>query len=109
MQVSFIYPNFLWLMLLSLPIAVIAAAGQKHSGGFRFWSSLGLRLSILLLLVFSLAGTQVRFHSDLLTTVFLLDASDSIPPDQIAAGEEFIREIDLKHEKRRPGRGDRFW
>lgn len=54
--------------------------------------SLGLRLLILLLLILSLAGTQVVQAADRLAVVFLVDASDSISPTQAAQAEAFVRE-----------------
>jgi uncharacterized membrane protein len=59
---------------------------------WREWSSLGLRLLILLLLILSLAGTQVVQAADQLAVVFLVDASDSISPAQAAQAETFVRE-----------------
>jgi Mg-chelatase subunit ChlD len=61
-------------------------------GRWRDWASLGLRLLILLLLVFSLAGAQVVRASDDVAVVFLIDASDSMGPEQAAAAETFVRE-----------------
>ena len=44
---------------------------------------------LLLLIIAALSGTQLRLPRGL-TTVFILDVSDSLPPAQRQAGEDFI-------------------
>ncbi len=58
---------------------------------WRDWVSLGLRLMIVALVTFSLAGTLMVRTADELAVVFLVDASDSISPNQAAQAEEFVR------------------
>lgn len=53
--------------------------------------SLALRSLIMLLLALSLAGTELVRATDELAVVFLVDASDSITPEQAAQAEEFVR------------------
>lgn len=104
MRISFIYPIYLWLLLL-LPLTAAlafwaqgvsfrpgAAFGAAYRGlsRQRFWGSLLLRLLLLLLIIAALSGAQLRLRTAGLTTVFILDASDSIPPVQRQSGEEFI-------------------
>lgn len=93
-MISFTTPSALLLLLL-LPYFVWAGRPfypYPTRGRWRDWASLGLRLLILLLLVFSLAGAQVVRASDDVTVVFLIDASDSMGPEQAAAAEAFVRE-----------------
>lgn len=91
MRISFIYPIYLWL-LISLPLAAsLGWVAWRRSGSTRLWLSLALRLILMAAIIFSLAGLQIRFRSDLLTTVFILDASDSIPPAEVQRGEDLIR------------------
>jgi len=124
-SLSFIYPQFLWLLLI-LPIvigiAAVAAATRMsetnrsraaqvdipehrpptHRQRFasrirlpnrpRFWLTLAARVLLFIFLIFALAGAQLNIPSNMLTTVFVLDASDSISPDQRQAGEAFIRD-----------------
>ncbi|MCZ7553933.1 MAG: hypothetical protein M5U05_15335 [Anaerolineales bacterium] len=59
---------------------------------YRFWLSSAARLLILTALVLALAGVQIRLNSNLVTTVFVLDASDSLTPEQRAQGERFIQD-----------------
>ncbi len=92
MNISFIYPNTLWLLLL-LPLTIgLALLGRRRPTRARFWGGLALRAMLLTLLVLALAGIQIRRRADTLTAVFLLDASDSLPIEEQARGEGFIRQ-----------------
>jgi uncharacterized membrane protein/Mg-chelatase subunit ChlD len=90
MSISFLYPYALWLLLL-IPLTIaLALAGPRRPTRLRFWTGLGLRALLLGLIVLALAGMQLRLHSDLLTVVFVMDASDSLPADQQAQAEAFV-------------------
>ena len=80
------------LFLLAVPYFFWLGRPNTPLRRWREWLSLGLRLLILLLLVLSLAGTQVVQAADKLAVVFLVDASDSISPTQAAQAEAFVRE-----------------
>lgn len=77
----FVIPYFVWL----------GRPRQTAVRRWREWVSLGLRLLILILLTLSLAGTEIVRAADELAVVFLVDASDSIGPEQAAEAEEFVR------------------
>jgi len=90
--ISFVYPLYLWLLLL-IPLTILLAFyGKRSTSRLRFWGGLGLRVFLLTLIIFALAGIQVRLPSRTLTAVFVLDASDSIPVEERARGEELIRQ-----------------
>lgn len=90
--ISFIYPQFLWLLLL-IPLTIaLALLGRRALSRIRLWGGLALRVFLLLLIIFALSGIQLRLPSRTLTAVFVLDASDSISTDDQDQGEEFIRE-----------------
>lgn len=92
MSLSFIYPQFLWLLLL-IPITIgLALLGRRGVNRVRLWGGLALRSLVLLMLILALAGIQIRLPSRTLTAVFVLDASDSIPPAEQSRGEALIRE-----------------
>src|SRR5438105_15525499 len=55
-------------------------------------ASLLLRLAIVILLVLALAGVQVVQSADKLSTVFLIDASDSIDSSAHAQAEKYVRD-----------------
>ena len=93
-MISFTTP-VAFLLLLLIPYFVWAGRPyhlQTSRGRWRNWASLSLRLAILLLLTLSLAGTQMVQAADEVAVVFLVDASDSMGPEQTAAAETFIRE-----------------
>jgi uncharacterized membrane protein/Mg-chelatase subunit ChlD len=92
MSLSFLYPAALWLLLL-LPFTIwLALLGARRPTPLRFWSGLILRSLLLSGLILALAGVQLRLPSDTVTTVFVLDLSDSIPAVERARGEAFIRQ-----------------
>ena len=92
MNISFIYPNALWLLTLLPLIIGLALLGRRRPTRARFWGGLVLRALLLSLLVLALAGIQIRRRADTLTAVFLLDASDSLPAEERALGETLIRQ-----------------
>lgn len=91
MQFSFIYPNTLWLLLL-IPVTIgLALAGPRRPTKRRFITGLILRTLLLASLIFAIAGFQVHLKTDVLTTIFLLDVSDSVPTQQQEQAENIIR------------------
>ena len=92
MRLSFLYPNALWLLLL-IPLTVVTAfVGRRRLPPVRHGISLLLRTLILLLVILSLAGAQLVHPIDELTTVFVVDVSDSVAPEEQLRAEVFIRE-----------------
>jgi Mg-chelatase subunit ChlD len=92
MYLSFIYPGALLLLLLLVPLWALALYGPRRLGRRRFWCSLVLRSALLTALILSLAGTQLVRRVDQLTTVFVVDSSDSVGPEARAQAEQFIRD-----------------
>jgi Mg-chelatase subunit ChlD len=88
---SFIYPEALLLLLLLLPLWGVALAVPRRFSRLRFWGSLALRTLILVALILSLAGTQLVFPVDTLTTIYLVDSSDSVSPSARGRAESFVR------------------
>jgi hypothetical protein len=82
-------PYFIWLGRPKTPTTGPSRA--RLSGHWREWTSLTLRLLIILLLVLSLAGSQLVRAADDLAVVFLVDGSDSIRPEQAAQAETIVR------------------
>lgn len=79
---SFVTPAALALLLLLPMLWLITLLAPRRSSGARVWGSLVLRSIILVALVFSLAGAQLVSPVREVTTVFLIDASDSVAPAQ---------------------------
>jgi uncharacterized membrane protein len=78
------------LLLIPLTIA-LALAGPKRPNKRRFWLGLALRSFLLLLLILAISGFQINLKTDVLTTIFLLDVSDSIPVKHQEQAENIIR------------------
>lgn len=92
MFVSFIYPAFLWLLLLIAITIGLGVIGKRNWSKTRLWVGLGLRSLLLALVVLALAGLQIHLPSSSLSVVFVLDKSDSISPQDQARGEDYIRQ-----------------
>lgn len=91
MRISFIFPHILWLLLIIIPLWAIVLAAPRRLPTARFWASLGLRTAMIVALILSLAGTQIERGIDAITTVFLIDSSDSITPSARSQAENFIQ------------------
>ena len=92
MSIAFLYPGYLWLLLL-LPLTIGLGLSVPRTGSkTRFFSGLALRGLLLILIISALAGMQLQRRSDTLTVVFLQDFSDSIPASARERGENLIRQ-----------------
>lgn len=94
MRLSFIFPQALWLLLL-LPLLLAPAlltrrVAAGRLGAWRFWGLLLLRVVSFGALVLAVAGTQLVRPIDRVTTVFLLDGSDSVAPARRAEALTYI-------------------
>ncbi|HEX9371332.1 MAG TPA: VWA domain-containing protein, partial [Roseiflexaceae bacterium] len=92
MRLSFIFPTFLWLLLLLPPLWALALLAPRQLPRWRFWSSLLLRTVAIAGLVLGLAGAQIVRPVGAVTTVFLLDGSDSVALSQRARAEAFVQQ-----------------
>ncbi len=90
-HLTFLYPEMLWLFGLLVVIWGIAFFPPRPHRGMRFWWGLGLRSLIGCALVLAVAGAQVEWPVRHLTTIFLLDGSDSLAPSLRAQAESFIQ------------------
>lgn len=91
-SVSFLYPLFLWLLLL-LPLFLAVGWPPRHAPDRQqHWLAVAVRLLVLLGLILGLAGSQIERPANLITTVFVLDASDSVRGEDRSRAEAFIRE-----------------
>lgn len=92
MAISFLYPVWLWLLLLGLLFVGLGWPARHSPNRRRQWLSLTVRLVILVALVLGLAGAQLEWPLDTITTVFVLDASDSIAATDRLRAETFVSE-----------------
>jgi Mg-chelatase subunit ChlD len=92
MQVSFVYPAALWLLLIVPLLIGLALALPRRLSPRRFWGSLALRALIFLTLILALAGAQLVNDVTDLTTIFLIDSSDSVAPAARVRAETFAQD-----------------
>jgi Mg-chelatase subunit ChlD len=92
MRLSFILPTALWLLVLLIPVWALALTVPRRLSPLRFWASLLVRTALAGALVFALAGAQVVRRVDRLTTIFLIDSSDSIAPSARGQAEAFVQD-----------------
>jgi uncharacterized membrane protein len=88
-----LFPAAAFVLWVAWP-AVRAAGKARRPAGRRgaTVASLVLRLLIVTLLVLSVAGAQWTRAGDDLSVIFLVDASDSMSPEQAAAAGQFVRQ-----------------
>ena len=90
------HPEWLLLLLVAGPVFWVWRRSVRHFSGQRAgWReriSLALRLAIVALLVFCLAGTEWVRAGDELAVVVLLDVSDSVDAMAREQGLSFVRE-----------------
>lgn len=104
-SVTFEYPWFLLLLVL-IPILWVTSFRHMASlGRGRRSAALLFRSTVLLLIVFAIAGVQWVWISDKLTVVYLLDQSDSIPRAKRDVMLQYAIENVAEH--RNNQRGDR--
>jgi Mg-chelatase subunit ChlD len=99
MHLSFTNSSALWLLILFLPLLALPLIRQWFTPSAsrlrvsrRTLYGVFLRLLVGLGLILSLAGVQWVQPVDDLTVVFALDLSDSVPVEERARAERFIRE-----------------
>ncbi len=88
---SFTNPNALFLLLL-LPVLIVVGWPRLAHRRRRDTVSLIVRLLLVTLVIIGLAGIQVQRAADKLAVVFLIDASDSIPPAMQSAAVDYVRD-----------------
>lgn len=91
-RLSFITPLALALLALIPALWALTLLTPRRLAPWRFWSSLALRSAILLALILALAGTQIVLPVRDLTTVFLVDVSDSMTPVQRERALQYVND-----------------
>lgn len=76
---EFSQPMWLLLALLVVPIVYVALTSRVVAGPWRRWTTLALRVALVLSLVLALAGTRMVWDNKGICVVFVLDQSQSIP------------------------------
>lgn len=102
LQIAFLRPW--WLLLLPVilpPLILISMRSLAGLGRVRKTIAILLRSSVVALIVFALAELQLVRKNESMTTLFLLDASQSIPRDWQSPMLQFVNTAIETH--RRPG------
>jgi uncharacterized membrane protein len=89
---SFVFPEMLAMLVLIPALWLLAFNVPRRLGPLRLFSSLIIRSTLIAALVLALAGTQLRLPVQQLTTVFLVDGSDSLSQSARAQADAFIQE-----------------
>ncbi|AMV38089.1 VWA domain-containing protein [Planctomyces sp. SH-PL62] len=100
LSISFGRP--LWLVLIPLilvPLIAMGRGGLSGMGRGRRALAILLRAGVVTLIVLALAELQSVRRSDRLTTMFLIDASQSIPREQEKAALEYAAEASRARRK----------
>jgi Mg-chelatase subunit ChlD len=92
MRLTFIFPAALWLLTLLIPLWWLALAVPRRLSRPRFWASLIARSALAGALILAIGGVQLMRPVDRLTTVFLIDSSDSISPSARGQAEAFVQD-----------------
>ena len=92
MRLHFTNPIYLPLLLALPGIVWLSWKSLADLGTWRKWTSLAIRLVILLALIFGLAGIQILRPTDSLSVFYLLDRSESIPASYLDAMLKFVNE-----------------
>ena len=91
MNFQFTNPAWLLLLLVAAPWTVwLALRSDVQISAWRRWTALGLRTVIVLALVLAIAGLQWKRPQEGMNVYFLLDRSDSIPPEQQEAARQYV-------------------
>lgn len=80
------------LLLLTLPVVIYVGLPRVRFRRGRDIASIILRVTLLTLLIFALAGTQIVGAADRLAVVFLVDVSDSLGQQAREAETAYIRD-----------------
>jgi uncharacterized membrane protein len=98
MKLTFIYPGALWLLALLPLVWLLALLSPRRLRPLRFWAALLVRTVLIVSLALAVSGAQLVRRTDALTTVFLLDRSDSLTPQARARADAFVQEA-LAHKQ----------
>ena len=84
-----------WLVLIPLiipPLIWTSARSLSGLGSLRRATAILLRTSVISLIVLALAGLQIVRKTDRLTTMFLIDASQSVPRELRKSALDYVTE-----------------
>src|SRR5688572_24603417 len=89
--VSFTHPLFL-LLLAPLPLFAVLAVRHRRVPRGPWPLALWLRLTVVALVVLALAGLRVPAPAKSVATIFVVDASSSVPADIREGARNWVRQ-----------------
>jgi len=100
MNFQFTNPAWLLLLLAALPWTVwLTLRSDVQTSAWRKWTSLTVRLVVVLALILSIAGLQWNRPQEGMNVFFLLDRSDSIPSQQQEAARVYLNQASAEKKK----------
>lgn len=96
MSFSFDRPEYLWGLLLLLPLLWLVRNSKRKIGFRRLMTAAAVRAALLIAIVLALAGFTRHHPVDALGVIFVLDRSASVGPEGRQRAEAFVREA-LEH------------
>src|SRR2546427_1162949 len=93
---NFQFTNPVWLLLLvpAVPWTVwLTWKSDVQISAWRRWTAFALRFIILFALALAIAGLQWKRPQEGMNVFFLLDRSDSIPPEQQEAARHYVSKV----------------
>ena len=96
-----------WLILIPLVLPPLVWTSYRSLAGLgpvRRALAILFRTAVITLIVLALAELQSVRRTDRLATIFLLDASNSVPREQQKAALDYVTEASKKRRQGRPGR-----
>jgi uncharacterized membrane protein/Mg-chelatase subunit ChlD len=103
LPITFGRPWWLLGLLLIAPLAWMGLRGLSGLGGFRRVLSIAARSAVVALLVLALADARGVRRNESLTTLFLIDASESVPNEWQSAMFDFVNGSVARHRRKVPG------
>ncbi|MCC6546109.1 VWA domain-containing protein [Candidatus Sumerlaeota bacterium] len=94
-MIRFAEPVFLWLLLI-IPLVWVASRRLRLIERGRRFTIIALRTLLLLLVILALAKLELRKSSRDLSVFYLLDVSESVPPDQQKKETEYLADLSKK-------------
>src|SRR4051795_5371822 len=91
-----------WLILLPLilpPLILVSFRSLAGLGAFRRLLAIGRRATVVTLIVLALAELQTVRRSDRLTTMFLIDISQSVPRESQGPALQYVADASKKRRK----------
>ncbi len=92
----------LWLILLPIilpPLVLVSSRSLAGLGTFRRFLAIALRSSVVVSIVLALAEIQTVRRSDRLTTLFLVDISQSVPREAQGPVLQYVTEASKKRRR----------